>query len=113
MIVQDVTDRDQPVDHLFSEDLACPEGHGSVPEPEPRLFSFNTPSGACPACQGLGYSQEIDPDMVVPDKTKSIADGAISANGHSVEDKRGWNWNVYCSLARAYGKFASICHGRI
>lgn len=102
IIVQDVTDRDQSVDHLFSEDLACPEGHGSVPEPEPRLFSFNTPSGACPTCQGLGFSLEIDPDMVVPDKTKSIADGAISANGHSVEDKRGWNWNVYCSLARAY-----------
>ncbi len=102
MIAQDVTDRDQSVDHLFSEDLACPEGHGSVPEPEPRLFSFNTPSGACPTCQGLGFSLEIDPDMVVPDKSKSIADGAISANGHSVEDKRGWNWNVYCSLARAY-----------
>ena len=103
MIVQDVTDRDQSIDYLFSEDLACPEGHGSVPEPEPRLFSFNTPSGACPTCQGLGFSQEIDPDMVVPDKSKSIADGAISANGHSVEDKRGWNWNVYCSLARSYG----------
>ncbi len=103
IIIQDVTDRDNSVDHLFSEDLACPNGHGSVPQPEPRLFSFNTPSGACTTCQGLGFSLEIDPDMIVPDKEISIADGAINANGHSVEDKRGWNWNVYCSLARAYG----------
>ena len=103
IIIQDVTDRDNSVDHLFSEDLACPNGHGSVPQPEPRLFSFNTPSGACTTCQGLGFSLEIDPDMIVPDKEVSIADGAIHANGHGVEDKRGWNWNVYCSLARAYG----------
>ncbi len=103
IIIQDVTDRDNSIDHLYSEDLACPNGHGSVPQPEPRLFSFNTPSGACPTCQGLGFSQEIDPDMIVPDKEISIADGAIQANGHSVEDKRGWNWNVYTSLARAYG----------
>ena len=103
IIIQDVTDRGNSVDHLYSEDLACPNGHGSVPQPEPRLFSFNTPSGACATCQGLGFSLEIDPDMIVPDKEISIADGAINANGHSVEDKRGWNWNVYCSLARAYG----------
>ena len=102
MIVQDVTDRGHPVDHLFSEDLACPHGHGSVPQPEPRLFSFNTPSGACPTCQGLGFSQEIDPDMVIPDKEKSIAEGAINANGWNVDDKRGWSWNVFRSLARAF-----------
>ncbi len=102
MIIQDVTDRDQSVDHLFSEDLACPNGHGSVPQPEPRLFSFNTPSGACPSCQGLGFSLEIDPDMVIPDKDKSIAEGAINANGHNVDDKTGWHWNVLNSLAQTY-----------
>ncbi len=102
MIVQDVTDRGHSFDHLFSEDLACPHGHGSVPEPEPRLFSFNTPSGACPSCQGLGYSLEIDPDMVIPDKEKSIAEGAIQANGWNVDDKAGWSWNVFRSLARTF-----------
>ena len=102
LIIQDVTDREQSVDHLFSEDLACPNGHGSVPEPEPRLFSFNTPSGACPGCQGLGFSLEIDPDMVVPDKDISIADGAINANGWRLDDKNGWAWNVFQSFARAY-----------
>ena len=103
LIIQDVSDRQNPVDHLFSEDLACPRGHGSVPEPEPRLFSFNTPSGACPSCQGLGFSLEIDPDMIVPDQQRSIADSAINANGWSLEDKTGWTWNVFRSLARNYG----------
>ncbi len=103
IIIQDVTDRDNPVDHLYSEDLACPNGHGSVPEPEPRLFSFNTPSGACKTCQGLGYSQEIDPDLIVPDPDKSIADGAINANGFGLDDRKGWNWNVFQSMARSFG----------
>ncbi len=103
IIIQDVTDRDNPVDHLYSEDLACPNGHGSVPEPEPRLFSFNTPSGACKTCQGLGYSQEIDPDLIVPDPEKSIADGAINANGFGLDDRKGWNWNVFQSMARSFG----------
>ena len=103
LIIQDVTDRDNSVDHLFSEDLACPNGHGSVPEPEPRLFSFNTPSGACATCQGLGFSLEIDPDMIVPDKDLSIAEGAINASGFGVDDRQGWNWRVFQSLARTYG----------
>ena len=99
LIIQDVSDRDNPVDHLYSEDLACPYGHGSLPEPEPRLFSFNTPSGACEACQGLGFSLEIDPDMIVPDKDRSIADGALVANGFGLDDRNGWNWNVFTTLA--------------
>ena len=103
LIIQDVTDRDNSVDHLFSEYLACPNGHGSVPEPEPRLFSFNTPSGACPTCQGLGFSQEIDPDLVIPDADVSIADGAINASGFGMDDRKGWNWNVFQSMARTFG----------
>lgn len=102
IIVQDVTDRENSVDHLFSEDLACPKGHGSIPEPEPRLFSFNTPSGACPSCQGLGFSLEIDPDMVIPDPSLSIADGAINANGWRLDDKNGWTWNVFQSFSQIY-----------
>ncbi|MCY4020617.1 MAG: excinuclease ABC subunit UvrA [Chloroflexi bacterium] len=102
IIIQDVTDREHSIDHLFSEDLACPNGHGSVPEPEPRLFSFNTPSGACPSCQGLGFSLEIDPDMVIPDKSLSIADGAINANGWRLDDKNGWTWNVFQSFSEKY-----------
>ncbi|RJP23857.1 MAG: excinuclease ABC subunit UvrA [Candidatus Abyssobacteria bacterium SURF_5] len=62
---------------IFSEKLACIECGISYPELEPRMFSFNSPHGACPACGGLGTSLEIEPELVVPDPTKSIRQGAI------------------------------------
>ncbi|MCL6477653.1 MAG: excinuclease ABC subunit UvrA, partial [Peptococcaceae bacterium] len=62
---------------VFSENLACPDCGISIPEMAPRLFSFNNPFGACPACTGLGVKQEIDPDLIIPDKEKSINGGAI------------------------------------
>ena len=63
----------------FSENFACIDCGISLPEIAPRLFSFNTPYGACPACTGLGVNMEIDPDLVVPDENKTIAEGAIVA----------------------------------
>ena len=62
---------------LFSENFACPEHGVSLPELEPRIFSFNSPHGACPRCTGLGSQLEIDPDMLVPDPSVSLADGAL------------------------------------
>src|SRR5919198_84125 len=62
---------------LFSENFACPEHGVSLPELEPRIFSFNSPHGACPRCTGLGAQQEIDPDLLVPDPSLSIAEGAL------------------------------------
>lgn len=63
----------------FSEALACPRSHDiAVQSLEPRLFSFNAPWGACPACTGLGFRTEVDPSLVVPNDTKSLADGAIA-----------------------------------
>ncbi|HEY7452816.1 MAG TPA: excinuclease ABC subunit UvrA [Candidatus Limnocylindria bacterium] len=64
-------------DRLYSERYACPEHGGSFEEPAPRNFSFNSPFGACPACTGLGSRLEIDPDLVLPDDSRSIRDGAI------------------------------------
>src|ERR671931_377774 len=61
---------------LFSEKFACPDHGVSLPELQPRIFSFNSPHGACPRCTGLGAQQEIDPDLLVPDPTLSIDDGA-------------------------------------
>jgi len=61
----------------FSENFACPDCSISISEISPRLFSFNSPYGACPECTGLGIKREIDPDLVIPDRRKSIADGAI------------------------------------
>ncbi|MGB7340423.1 MAG: excinuclease ABC subunit UvrA [Phototrophicaceae bacterium] len=102
VIINDVSDADNTVDHLFSEHLACSNGHGSFPEMEPRLFSFNTPRGACPTCQGLGFSLEIDPDLIVPNPDLTIADGAIQANGWNVDDTNSWTFNVFTAISKTY-----------
>ncbi len=65
-------------EHLYSEHNACPICGFTVPKLEPRLFSFNSPLGCCPSCNGLGISQEVDLDLLVPDKTKTINEGAIT-----------------------------------
>src|SRR5689334_12104658 len=62
---------------LFSEKFACPDHGVSLPELQPRIFSFNSPHGACPRCTGLGAQQEIDPDLLVPDPSLSIGEGAL------------------------------------
>ncbi len=68
-------------DLVFSEKFACRDCGISYEEPAPRMFSFNSPFGACPSCSGLGYNMEIDPDLVIPDKSLSIAQGAIAPWG--------------------------------
>jgi excinuclease ABC subunit A len=75
-IVSDVTS-DPPHDLLFSEHFSCPHCGISLGEIEPRTFSFNSPHGACPTCQGIGTKMEIDPDLVIPDKGVSLQRGAI------------------------------------
>src|SRR4030088_1550623 len=64
-------------EQLFSQNFACPDHGVSLSELQPRIFSFNAPHGACPRCTGLGSQQEIDPDLVVPDPSLSIDDGAL------------------------------------
>ena len=93
----------QGVDLHFSEHLACPE-HGSVlPEIEPRTFSFNTPHGACPDCQGLGGKLEIDPDLLIPDKDISLNDGAINVSEWSgPREEGGYYWGAMQSMAKEY-----------
>lgn len=68
---------DNHKDHVFSENFACPNCRISISEIEPRSFSFNSPHGACPNCHGLGYLMEIDPDLVIPNKSLTIAEGAL------------------------------------
>jgi excinuclease ABC subunit A len=70
-------------DLIFSEHFACEECGISLPELEPRLFSFNSPQGACPSCQGLGEKLEVDPKLVIPNQNLSIAEGAIFPWAHS------------------------------
>ncbi len=87
----------------FSEHLACPE-HGSIlPEIEPRTFSFNTPHGACPDCQGLGGRLEVDPDLLIPDKDVSLNDGAIIASEwHGPREEGGYYWQALEAVGRHF-----------
>ncbi|MBQ8756885.1 MAG: excinuclease ABC subunit UvrA [Oscillospiraceae bacterium] len=78
----------------FSQNYACEDCGVSLTELEPRMFSFNNPAGACPHCTGLGYQLEPDVDLVIPDKTKSIFDGAIQVSG--------WNSTKTDSVFRMY-----------
>ena len=73
------------VEELYSSKYACPECGISIEEIEPRLFSFNTPWGACPECSGLGFKQIIDPDLICPDKSKTLRDGAIKISGWNLD----------------------------
>src|SRR5258708_14154506 len=69
--------RQSPVVHLFSERFECRQCGIPYEDPQPRLFSFNNPYGACPTCHGFGNLIEVDLDLVVPDKVKSLSEGAI------------------------------------
>ena len=71
---------------VMSESFACPYCEFSLPELEPRLFSFNAPYGACPDCKGLGVKLQMDPELVVPDQSLSIIDGCIKPYGDEVEN---------------------------
>jgi excinuclease ABC subunit A len=92
------------VDIPFSEDLACPEHGTTLSEIEPRTFSFNTPHGACPECQGLGTRLEIDPDRIIPDKQMSLAEGAVVALEWSSKsaDRRSYYWQLVEAVAQEY-----------
>ena len=87
---------------LFSQSYACPEHNISIEELSPRMFSFNNPFGACEKCTGLGTFMSIDPDLVIPDKTKSVAEGAIRASGWYYAEG-GIAQSYYQSLAEHYG----------
>jgi excinuclease ABC subunit A len=73
-----IHDRSGPERLIFSEKFACPVSGFTIPEIEPRLFSFNNPFGACPACGGLGVEQHIDADLVIPDRERTLRGGAIA-----------------------------------
>ena len=86
------------VDHIFSENFACPKCEVSLEELTPRMFSFNSPFGACKKCEGIGTHMEVNPDLIVPDKNKSLVQGAIASLG---EQPRG-NW--YGSILKSLSK---------
>jgi excinuclease ABC subunit A len=88
-------------DVLFSERLSCPICNISIPEIEPRSFSFNSPHGACPVCEGLGYKLELDPALVVPNANNTLREGAIAYG--MPEDQESSAWQLLESVAKHYG----------
>ena len=88
----------------FSQSYACDECGISMSEPEPRLFSFNNPFGACQNCDGLGVLMKIDPSLVVVDESKSLIDGAIRCSGwNNYEEPSSIAHMSYCAIAQKYG----------
>jgi excinuclease ABC subunit A len=100
VIINDVTDPDKPHDTLYSEHLYCPYDGTSIPPLEPRSFSFNNPNGACPACQGLGVTKELDEDLIIPNKDLTLSQGAIVA--WPTDDKAGYYWQLLKATANHF-----------
>ena len=88
---------------MFSQNFACDDCGVSIDELSPRMFSFNNPHGACPECSGLGSHLKVDPDMIIPDKSKSILDGAIHASGWTNAAPGTICRMYYDGLAKHYG----------
>ncbi len=89
--------------YTYSDSFSCPDCGISIDEIEPRSFSFNNPFGACPTCTGLGFKQEFDPELMIPDKTRSLNEGAIAVMGWaSSGDKKSYGHAVLEALAAEY-----------
>jgi excinuclease ABC subunit A len=88
---------------FFSEKLASAKTNFSMPELEPRLFSFNSPHGACEHCSGLGTTMELNPDLLMPNKKLSIAEGAVRSWGANMTSGGGWNHRLLITVAEKYG----------
>ncbi len=88
---------------LFSQNYSCPDHGFSMEELAPRMFSFNNPFGACPKCTGLGYFMTVDPDLVIPDKSLSVHDGAIKATGWSKAESSTIAYMYFRGIAEKYG----------
>jgi excinuclease ABC subunit A len=78
VIIQELFEDESSKDHLFSELYSCPNGHGSIPELDPKLFSFNTPHGACSQCSGLGVEFDFSAELIIPNDELSLKEGAIA-----------------------------------
>ncbi|MFQ8602837.1 MAG: excinuclease ABC subunit UvrA [Anaerovoracaceae bacterium] len=101
-LIQVIADKDGVVqEKTFSTSLACPDHGVSIEELEPRMFSFNNPMGACPQCNGLGFIQSIDPDLIIPDQDKSINEKCL-INVFATMEHTSYYWQVIRALAEKY-----------
>lgn len=101
IVVIQLPDEDREM--MFSQNYACDDCGINIEELTPRMFSFNTPYGACPHCMGLGNIEIIDPDLVIPDKSKSLLNGAVNCSGWGGTDENSVSAMYYNGLAEHYG----------
>ena len=98
-----VVDMSDNSEQRYSQNYACIDCGISIEEISPRMFSFNAPYGACPHCHGLGTIMKVDEDLVVPDKTKSLAEGAIRVSGWNSGSDDSWGTQYFKGMARHFG----------
>ena len=103
LIVSNVTDRDHPVDRTFSEHFSCVKCGTSLPEIEPRTFSFNSPHGACPTCTGLGSLQEFDPELIFDEETTLENGAVIPWRRQNDEEGEGYYRQILRAVCKQYG----------
>lgn len=100
LMIVDVIDGEELI---FSQNYACPHCNISIEELTPRLFSFNSPFGACEKCSGLGVLMEIDPELVIPNKALALSEGAINAPGWSASSEESIAYAYFTALGKEYG----------
>ena len=103
LIIATVPRNAEPVELEFSQSYACEKHNISFGELEPRMFSFNNPSGACPHCAGLGAMRRIAVDRLIPDDRLSLKEGAIAVNGFKTLDEESWNGPLFIAVGKKHG----------
>ncbi|MGN1020093.1 MAG: excinuclease ABC subunit UvrA, partial [Aristaeellaceae bacterium] len=100
LVIMDLFDKGEL---LFSMNYACPDCGVSIEELAPRMFSFNSPFGACPECSGLGVRQKISLDMLFPDRSRSLRQGALNATGFNLSDEGSMTGQYFTAMGEKYG----------
>ncbi len=103
LIVTVPRDNEEIEELSFSQSYACEEHDFSIGELEPRMFSFNNPAGACPKCFGLGTLRKLSIDKIIPDRTVTLHNGAISVNGFKSLDDESWNGPLFIAVGKRFG----------
>ena len=103
LIVTVPRDGEEETELEFSQAYACEEHGISFGDLEPRMFSFNNPAGACPACSGLGVTRQISVEKIIPDPSLSLREGAIAVNGFKSLDDESWNGPLFSAVGEAFG----------
>ena len=103
LIVTVPRDNEEPEEISFSQSYACEEHDFSIGDLEPRMFSFNNPTGACPKCFGLGTLRKLSIDKIIPDKSLSLHEGGIAVNGFKSLDEESWNGPLFIAVGERFG----------